>query len=109
MNECFGDSRVREKVSYEYLGDLYAGLHPQRARENTRARLLKGMQAVFNPYAKQRKIQNLLASELKSKMHVHTVVRTEDVHEVVFSEEECTLCLFIPYYKFFESVPFNEL
>ena len=26
MDECFGDSKVREKISYEYLGDLYAGL-----------------------------------------------------------------------------------
>ena len=70
---------------------------------------MKGMKDVFNPYAKQDKIKNLLHSELKTKMHVHTVVKAEDVHEVVFSDEECTLCIFIPYYKFFESVPFNEL
>jgi len=109
MDECFGDSKVREKISYEYLGDLYAGLHPQRAEDQLRSKLVQGMKGIFNPYAKEKKIKGLLHSELKTKMHVHTVVKTEDVHEVVFSDEECTLCIFIPYYKFFESVPFNEL
>lgn len=109
LDECFGDSKVREKISYEYLGDLYAGLHPLRARDDMKAKLLQGVKGIFNPYAKQQKIKGLLHRELKAKMHVHSVVKTEDVHEVVFSDEECTLCIFIPYYKFFESVPYNEL
>lgn len=53
MDECFGDAKVREKISYEYLGDLYAGLYPQRARDSMRTKLLQGMKGIFNPYAKQ--------------------------------------------------------
>lgn len=53
MDECFGDAKVREKISYEYLGDLYAGLHPQRARERMRSKLAQGMKEIFNPYANQ--------------------------------------------------------
>jgi hypothetical protein len=52
MDECFGDAKVREKISYEYLGDLYAGLYPQRG-DSMRTKLLQGMKGIFNPYAKQ--------------------------------------------------------
>lgn len=41
MIEVFGDSRVLEKVSYEQLGDLYAGLYPHKARKNAATKLLK--------------------------------------------------------------------
>lgn len=110
MIESFGDSKVLERVSYEYLGDLYAGLYPSKARENAKMRLFKkGMKEMLNPYAKENKIKDLLKNTFKTKMRVHTVVPTADVHDVVFSDEECTLCVFIPYDKFFESVPSNEV
>ena len=41
MIEVFGDSRVLERVSYEQLGDLYAGLYPHKARKNAATKLLK--------------------------------------------------------------------
>ena len=100
-----------QDISYEYYGDLYAGLHPRNPFNSANQ-----SQEVFNLGLDTQMKKKLMKSDnmkkyLKGKNDfdkmvaiMNQVTETDDLNDI----EDCTLCLYIPYSKFM-TLPTTEI
>jgi hypothetical protein len=122
ITENFGESKVLRRPGFEYMGDLYAGLHPKGkitdklipsipfhdpSQSLTRSiRLqnsikIKESDLVENdkqfPRSRMTKINDKLTDDIKDRMQVSNLIPDDKIAQVLDDDDDCVICLFIPY------------
>ena len=102
--ENFGESTALHEPSYEYLGDIYAGLDQTQNRSLHKqskiamANLLQGMTG---------KADKTYTEQLMARLEELENDAVTDTSELNM-DDDCTVCLYIPYTKFL-TLPRNEI